>query len=853
MRRILKCTVSFMLAMVIMLSALPLSIIALEFKSSDNVKNYSEPSLKISAGTYDGLVAAIGQANSSGGAVVTLTDDITVTAGFPNITSEIVIKGAYVLLRDTSFKGSFFNVSAGGSLTLDGGIVIDGNNEWALKETEYQAALQAQAEGTKVNYTGTSMITLETGAPVSTARMFNISGTLNMNAVTVKNHVGNNTGNAGVAVVNADGIWNLNAGAKLIHNATGSSGSVAYLSAGSEFNINDGALISDNYFAINGGVIINRGGIMTMNGGKIVNNRGIHSNGCAVMLYTNNATFYLKGGEISNNISLWGDGAGHACAVYVHSTGIFEMTGGIISDNLGYSYGGVRAQNSAKTVNIKGGYIVNNKNFVANGYHDIHLYSNTAPAPYASLTGGTFTQDIIEYISPDHGTAVRFDKNAAGEELIYYTITPNIAEIKGKEGKYYSISTAAEAAEDGDELIVLEDHRIYGTPETISKNITVNLNGRTVYGWTDDLTDMFNITGDVIFKNGTLDARRKTNASVFAVGESDGDSGALMIENGTYIANNSIAQVYDGHLDIEGGYFDISMDSKAHGLDCDNTAYQSGTAVIDVYGGTFKNFDPEENSAEGENTDFCADGYCTAQRSENTWEVIPGICRNMQTGKHYEKVSEGLSKANAGETVQLLVSTQEGDLQLLPETKLDINGFKLIADNVVGVSTTHVYDSTNNAANGYKANGVLRVLENLLLADDNCAIPVYSPVDGGYIFVAFLFNQGQSVSNGISKVNALATTRTMKVITLLKDGAADNDIQICIRLTVDGEKSEMFVFSEVAVKNVMNSNGGKFNLFDRMFYANFTGFEDFDIVTAEILVIAHGNVIDTHKEAIVLK
>ncbi len=835
-------TIVLVLAMVF--CVLPANVFALEFANYESVR-VSEPSLNLSASTYDELVSAINQANTSGGAVITLTADITVTAAFPNITADVVIKGAHTLLRDNAYKLGFFVISAGASLTLDGGLVIDGNNEWILKEAEYQATLDAQKEGVVSTYEGFALVTLESGAPVATTRIFSISGTLNMNNVTVQNHVGNTSGNAGVAIVNANGEWNLNSGAKLIHNATGYNGTIAHLSAGSSFNINGGALISDNYFARNGGLINNRGGIMTMNGGKIINNRGIRSNGTVVMLHDSGSAFYLNGGEISGNVAPYGSGAGHACPIYVYTDAVFVMTGGTISDNTGYNFGGIKAQPSAKSVIISGGYIIDNKEYKNNGYHDI--YCDTPSI--ASITGGTFSHDVIEYTAPNHGTAVRFDKNADGEEVIYYTVTPNIVEIKGKEGKYYSISAAAEAAQDGDELIVLEDHRIYGTPETISKDVTVNLNGHAVYGWTDALTSMFNITGDVTFKNGTLDARRKANASAFTVGESGGASGTLTIENGTYITDHSIAQVYYGHLDIEGGYFDISADSEAYGLDCDNTAYQNGKADIDVSGGTFKNFDPEENGAEGENTDFCAQGRITTQLSEDTWKIVPSVCWNTQTGKHYETVSDGLSNAKAGETVQLLQSTQEGDIQLLPETKLDINGLTLIADNIVGVRTTHIYDGTNNSENGYRANGVLRILGELILADDNCAIPVYSPVDDGYIFVDFLFNQGQDRFGDVSRVNALVTSRTTKIITLLKNGASDNDIQIGVRLTVNGEDSTTkdsatFVFTDVTIKNVMNSNGGKFNLFDRMFYANFTGIDEFNSVTAQAVVISNGNVVD---------
>jgi hypothetical protein len=44
-------------------------------------------------------------------------------------------------------------------------------------------------------------------------------------------------------------------------------------------------------------------------------------------------------------------------------------------------------------------------------------------------------------------------------------------------------------------------------------------------------------------------------------------------------------------------------------LNCVDANYKAGTAKINVTGGSFVNFNPAKNLAEGENTNFVAEGY----------------------------------------------------------------------------------------------------------------------------------------------------------------------------------------------------------------------------------------------------
>ena len=88
----------------------------------------------------------------------------------------------------------------------------------------------------------------------------------------------------------------------------------------------------------------------------------------------------------------------------------------------------------------------------------------------------------------------------------------------------------------------------------------------------------------------------------------------LIINNGYYYGGGTAVQVQKGTVTINGGTFACEpyADPK-YGynfvINCIDSAYKDGTAKVIIKGGTFINFDPSNNSAEGAGTNFVADGY----------------------------------------------------------------------------------------------------------------------------------------------------------------------------------------------------------------------------------------------------
>ena len=99
----------------------------------------------------------------------------------------------------------------------------------------------------------------------------------------------------------------------------------------------------------------------------------------------------------------------------------------------------------------------------------------------------------------------------------------------------------------------------------------------------------------------------------------------LTITGGNYYGGGTAVQVQEGTLTITGGHFAVEAFGEPYGynflLNCLDSAYKNGSAKIIVKGGTFVNFDPSNNTAEGAGTNFVADGYKVVSASQTNGEV----------------------------------------------------------------------------------------------------------------------------------------------------------------------------------------------------------------------------------------
>ena len=108
----------------------------------------------------------------------------------------------------------------------------------------------------------------------------------------------------------------------------------------------------------------------------------------------------------------------------------------------------------------------------------------------------------------------------------------------------------------------------------------------------------------------------------------NGEGIVVTVNGGTYHGGCSVFNVQKGTLIVNGGFFQVTPDNGTNDyrytLNCIDANYKNGTANIIVKGGTFVNFDPSNNAAEGAGTNFVADGYkvISEVHGEDTWYTV---------------------------------------------------------------------------------------------------------------------------------------------------------------------------------------------------------------------------------------
>ena len=103
----------------------------------------------------------------------------------------------------------------------------------------------------------------------------------------------------------------------------------------------------------------------------------------------------------------------------------------------------------------------------------------------------------------------------------------------------------------------------------------------------------------------------------------------VTVNGGYYYGGGTTFNVERGTLIVNGGFFQVTPDIGTHDyryvLNCIDANYKNGSANIIVRGGTFVNFDPSNNAAEGEGTNFVEDGYVVVaeeQANGDTWYTV---------------------------------------------------------------------------------------------------------------------------------------------------------------------------------------------------------------------------------------
>ena len=429
--------------------------------------------------------------------------------------------------------------------------------------------------------------------------------------------------------------------------------------------------------------------------------------------------------QANGNLTVTGNGTIDAkendCYSFdVRNGGILTIKNGTFKGNISCVYLINEAGTGVSTCNIEGGTFSIKQ--LANTDSDKYRYLlNCHDASYAgnmakfNVTGGSFVN-----FNPANNLAegAETDFCAAGYEAVQngdvWTVQ-KAAVAKIGETKYYSLADAFEAAQAGQTITVLTDIDLPSTI-AVTKQVTLDLDGKKIFNtsdlWAGGNWSFFSVQANgnlTVTGDGTIDAK-ENDCFTFDVR----DDGVLTIKNGTFTGNISCVYLYNKEnkgvstCNIEGGTFSIKQlannvqdDKYRFLLNCYDTSYANNAAKFNVTGGSFVNFNPANNQAEGVATNFCAAGY-EAVQNDNVWTVQKAPVAKIGETVYYSLADAVAAVPTDGteKTITLLADVTEN---------VAVSGGKNIVLDLGEKTLTgyiDLYDSELNVKNGTLAGTV---------------------------------------------------------------------------------------------------------------------------------------------------
>lgn len=479
------------------------------------------------------------------------------------VNGSLTLENVIIQGPGNGMDGGGIKVNSGASLTMNNGL-ITGNKAYlggGIQLVDGSRFIMTGGEISENSATGAGggvyavnnvTITMS-GGTISENTADNNGGGIELNnskfIITAGTISGNAANFGGGIYVTASAELTLGAGI-ITTNTASSAGGGIYVTDGSDFIMNPGGEISGNSSVYAGGGIevsndnSSLFSTFTMNGGTITGNQS----GGGAGIYINGAEFTLEDGQIINNTSSSGNGAG----VNVSYSGTFTMNGGSITGNNAVDGGGVFLDNSEfiMTAGIISG---NTLTLGTGGGIDVKGSSTV------SITGG----EISDNTAASNGGGV----NIGGSNITFTLDGGTITGNKATNGAGVFVSGGTFTFESGE----------------ISNNTSNGGNGGGV-----DARD----SGSFIMNNGSI------------TGNSAVDGGGVFIDGATFtmiagtISENTVTLGTGGGIDSRGS----STLNIAGGEISRNTANTgggginiNGNVILTITGGTIESNTVNQN------------------------------------------------------------------------------------------------------------------------------------------------------------------------------------------------------------------------------------------------------------------
>ena len=175
--------------------------------------------------------------------------------------------------------------------------------------------------------------------------------------------------------------------------------------------------------------------------------------------------------------------------------------------------------------------------------------------------------------------------------------------------------------------ISLSDH---SSPRTVKTKIHLDLNNKTISISENTEKNVKFPNSNVFFVSeggdltitgeGTLNG---TNAGEYGYAITVRNGGILTIENGYFGGDTTAIYVIDGNAILRGGYYDVKPyyinggNGYQYTINCYDASYRNGTCKILITGGTYFNFNPQNNNGENPVANYLPSGFTSSKVQNN--------------------------------------------------------------------------------------------------------------------------------------------------------------------------------------------------------------------------------------------